>query len=165
MTVCNYDHCPRFLSDHQVVRGWYNCQSRIVFDRGLRMRRAALWLGILCALARAPLLAAPAAFDAAAAFGARPDAAALRLSPDGNNVAFIVPVNGAGSAVKTLSLAPGAKAKIALYASGKPDRITGCDWVSNDRLVCQIYWIGPHPDLLPFRDWLRLMPMAATSSH
>jgi dipeptidyl aminopeptidase/acylaminoacyl peptidase len=115
------------------------------------MRRAALWLGILCALARAPLLAAPAAFDAAAAFGARPDAAALRLSPDGNNVAFIVPVNGAGGAVKTLSLAPGAKAKIALYASGKPDRITGCDWVSNDRLVCQIYWIGPHPDLLPFR--------------
>jgi len=115
------------------------------------MRRAALWLPILCALPVAPLPAVAATFDAAAAFGARPDVAGLRLSPDGNNVAFIVPVNGAGSAVKTLSLAPGAKAKVALYASGKPDRITGCDWVSNDRLVCQLYWIGPHPDMLPFR--------------
>jgi hypothetical protein len=74
----------------------------------------------------------------------------------------MVPVNGAGSAVRTLSLGADAKPKVALYASGKPDRIRGCDWVSNDRLVCQIYWIGPHPDLLPFS---RLVAVNADGSN
>jgi acetyl esterase/lipase len=77
-------------------------------------------------------------------------------------VAFIVPANGAGTALHTLSLTAGAKAKVALYASGKPERITGCYWVSNDRLVCRIYWIGPHPDLLPFS---RLVAVNADGSN
>jgi hypothetical protein len=126
------------------------------------MRRAVLLLAIPCALWVSAAGAAPAALDAAAAFGARQDKTDLTLSPDGNNVAFVVPVDRAGTAVKTLSLAAGAKPKVALYASGKPDRILGCNWVSNDRLVCQIYWIGPHPDLLPF---LRLVAVNADGSN
>ncbi|MBV8145298.1 MAG: S9 family peptidase, partial [Gammaproteobacteria bacterium] len=124
------------------------------------MRRAALWLGFSCALSGS--VATWAGFDAAAAFGARQDVSALRLSPDGNNVAFIVPVAGAGTAVKTLALTASATPRIALYANGKPDRITGCDWVSNDRLVCRIYWIGPPPDLLPFS---RLVAVNADGSN
>lgn len=112
------------------------------------MGRAALWLAIPCALYWT--VAKAVSFDAAAAFGAREDVTALRLSPDGNKVAFITPVAAVGTQVKTLALTAGAKPKVALYTSGKPDRITGCDWVSNDRLVCRIYWIGPQPDLLPF---------------
>ncbi|MBV8146787.1 MAG: S9 family peptidase [Gammaproteobacteria bacterium] len=119
-----------------------------------------MWLGFSCALSGS--VATWAGFDAAAAFGARQDVSALRLSSDGNNVAFIVPVGGAGTAVKTLALTPGAIPRIALYAGGKPDRITGCDWVSNDRLVCRIYWIGPHPDLLPFS---RLVAVNADGSN
>jgi len=117
------------------------------------MRRAAVLLPAIVSALWFPVIAAAAAaaaFDAAAAFGARQDVTGLTLSPDGNNVAFIVPVDRTGTSVRTLALATGAKPKVALYASGKPDRIQQCNWVSNDRLVCQIFWIGPHPDLLPF---------------
>jgi len=126
------------------------------------MQRAVLLCAIPCALCFSAATAAPAAFDAAVAFGARQDVTDLTLSPDGNNVAFIVPVDRTGTSVKTLSLAPGAKSKVALYASGKPDHIRQCNWVSNDRLVCQIFWIGPHPDLLPF--W-RLVAVNADGSN
>jgi dipeptidyl aminopeptidase/acylaminoacyl peptidase len=126
------------------------------------MRRVVWWRAIPVALCFSAATAAPPAFDAAAAFGARPDVADLSLSPDGNNVAFLVPVDHGGTAVKTLALAAGAKPKVALYSSGKPDRITACNWVSNDRLVCQIYWIGPRPDLLPF---LRLVAVNADGSN
>jgi len=127
------------------------------------MRRVIRLLAVCCVLcgSLSPMKAA-VAFDAAAAFGARQDITDLTLSPDGNNVAFVVAVDRVSSAVKTLSLAPGAKAKIALFASGKPDRIQKCNWVSNDRLVCQIFWIGPHPDLLPF--W-RLVAVNADGSN
>jgi dipeptidyl aminopeptidase/acylaminoacyl peptidase len=81
----------------------------------------------------------PKPFDAAAAFGSRPDITDLRLSPDGQSVAFITPLEGQGSVVYTLSLAPGAKAKIAYFADGKPIRMNGCNWVANDRLICSVY--------------------------
>jgi dienelactone hydrolase len=41
--------------------------------------------------------------------------------------------------VYTQSLAPGAKAKVAYYVDGKPMRMQGCNWVSNDRLICAVY--------------------------
>ena len=111
------------------------------------MRRAAVLLPASVSALWCPVIAAAAA---AAAFGARQDVTGLTLSPDGNSVAFIVAVDRTGTSLRTLALAAGAKPKVALYASGKPDRIQQCNWVSNDRLVCQIFWIGPHPDLLPF---------------
>jgi dipeptidyl aminopeptidase/acylaminoacyl peptidase len=84
---------------------------------------------------------AEAPFDAAAAFGARPSIVDLSLSPDGNRVAYVVPAAGQGSALFTLDLAKGAVPHGAMGASGKPDRIRGCDWVSNTRLVCTIYGV------------------------
>ncbi|HEV2703765.1 MAG TPA: S9 family peptidase [Steroidobacteraceae bacterium] len=78
-------------------------------------------------------------FDAAAAFGARVDIEGLRLSPDGTSLAFVRPIAGQGGAVYTQSLAPGAQAKVAFYANGKPMRMNGCNWVSNDRLICGVY--------------------------
>jgi dienelactone hydrolase len=104
----------------------------------------AVYAGIVCVtafLADGPLLHAEDAkpFDAAAAFGARVDIEGLRLSPDGMSVAFITPIAGQGGVVYTQSLAPGAKAKVAYYADGKPLRMQGCNWVANDRLVCGVY--------------------------
>jgi dipeptidyl aminopeptidase/acylaminoacyl peptidase len=78
-------------------------------------------------------------FDAAVAFGSRVDIQSLRLSPDGMNVLFVTPIPGQGGVVYTQSLLPGAKAKVAFYADGKPYRMQGCNWVSNDRLVCAVY--------------------------
>jgi dienelactone hydrolase len=112
--------------------------------RGSIMKRMCVCFRILCAtalLAGGPLLHAEDAkpFDAAAAFGSRVDIQWLRLSPDGMSVAFITPIPGQGGVVYTQSLAPGAKAKVAFYADGKPLRLEGCNWVSNERLVCGVY--------------------------
>jgi acetyl esterase/lipase len=83
------------------------------------------------------------AFDAAKAFGARPSVEDLSLSPDGMSVAIIAPTTGQGSVVYIQGLAKGAtrSPKAILSASGKPERLGGCDWVSNQRLVCVIYGV------------------------
>lgn len=78
-------------------------------------------------------------FDAAAAFGARESVSGMTLSPDGKSVAFRAPMQGQGSALYTLSLAQGAKAKGALALGGNPERLGECSWVANDRLACYVY--------------------------
>src|SRR5258708_38073664 len=95
-------------------------------------------------LASLPLLAiAEPAFDAAKAFGARTSVEDLSLSPDGMSVAFVAPTTGQGSVGYVQSLAKGASRtlKPVLSASGNPERIAGCDWVSNERLVCTIHFV------------------------
>jgi acetyl esterase/lipase len=106
-----------------------------------RMYHGPRILLVAALMAGFPLLHAQDAkpFDAAAAFGSRVDIQTLRLSPDGMNVAFVTPIPGQGGVVYTQSLLPGAKAKVAFYADGKPYRMQGCNWVSNDRLVCAVY--------------------------
>ncbi len=114
------------------------------------MRR--IILAVLLLAARALPAAEPAGFDAAAAFGARPSVTAFTISPDGQSVAWIAAAAGPAAALYTLSLAPGSKPREALYASGKPERLQGCSWVSNDRLVCRADWLGKDAiaGILPF---------------
>lgn len=100
-----------------------------------------------------PILArSEAAFDAAAAFGARPSVSDLSLSPDGSSVAYVVPTTGQGSAVliHTFGAANAAAPRPILSASGAPDRLGGCGWVSNERIICTVYGVvanilGPLP--------------------
>jgi len=102
-------------------------------------------------LASLPLLSiAEPAFDAANAFGARPRVEYVSLSPDGMSVAYVAPTTGQGSVVYVQSLAKGASlaSKPILGASGKPDRLGGCDWVSNQRLVCVVYGVVASAALL-----------------
>jgi dipeptidyl aminopeptidase/acylaminoacyl peptidase len=116
------------------------------------MSRVYFYSGAACALAMVatPGLCADSAktFDAATAFGARTDIGSVRLSPDGLSVAFVTAMQGQGqgSVVYTVGLAPGAKAKVAFYADGKPFRLRGCNWVANDRLVCATYGVVAVPD-------------------
>ncbi|OYU14367.1 MAG: S9 family peptidase [Alphaproteobacteria bacterium PA4] len=98
--------------------------------------------------------AALAADDAATRFGARQRIDQASLSPDGKTVAYVVPKGGRGSAVYTLSLAEGAKPVQAMQASGDPDRIGSCRWVSNARLVCQAYGVVGDLEVLPFSRWI-----------
>ena len=79
------------------------------------------------------------AFDAASAFGARPDVSGMHISPDGKNVVYIAPAKGQGSIAYTYNLAGGGSAKPALSSDGKPFRLEDCHWVSNDRIVCLVY--------------------------
>jgi dipeptidyl aminopeptidase/acylaminoacyl peptidase len=102
-------------------------------------------------LSSLPLLSiAEAPFDAAKAFGARPSVEYVSLSPDGMSVAYVAPTSGQGSVVFVQSLAKGASlaSKPVLGASGKPERLGGCDWVSNQRLVCSIYGVVASSALL-----------------
>jgi dipeptidyl aminopeptidase/acylaminoacyl peptidase len=88
-------------------------------------------------------------FDAAKAFGARPSVAYMSLSPDGNSVAYVVPIRGQGSAVITVGLDKGSQPRTALVADAKQQRLTFCRWVSNDRLVCNIRGIYNHAERGP----------------
>jgi dipeptidyl aminopeptidase/acylaminoacyl peptidase len=113
-----------------------------------------------------PLAAQTAkSFDAAAAFGARNSVTHLRLSPDGMSVAYITPAAGQGSIVYTLSLTQGAAARPVLTADGDPNRIARCDWVSNQRLVCQVYGATKRNPMLEPVLFTRLVAVNADSSN
>ena len=116
----------------------------------MSLRQALAWaLMMICP----PLLAQGAQpFDAAAAFGARESVSDLRLSPSGTSVAYLAPTQGQGSALHTLSLLPGAKDKVALASDGNPDRLVSCNWVSDSRLVCEVFALLKDPTFrfLPF---------------
>jgi dipeptidyl aminopeptidase/acylaminoacyl peptidase len=73
------------------------------------------------------------------AFGARESVASATLSPDGKTMAFLAPTIGAGNALFTVPVDGSASPKRSLVASGDPERLVGCNWVSNDRLVCNVY--------------------------
>ena len=98
---------------------------------------------VACSLLLALPALSPAepAFDAAKAFGARPSVEYVSLSPDGMSVAYVAATTGQGSVVYVQNLAKGAAltTKPILGATGKPERLGGCDWVSNQRLVCAIF--------------------------
>jgi dipeptidyl aminopeptidase/acylaminoacyl peptidase len=130
------------------------------------MRRSEFASLTLLAVFSLPALAeTPPAFDAAAAFGARPTVAHLRLSPDGNAVVYVAPTAGQGAAVFTLSLAADAKPRMVLSADGAPDRIERCDWVSNDRLVCILYAVAREPYQLTLQYVERLMAIDADGKN
>lgn len=80
-------------------------------------------------------------FDAAAAFGARATVTDISLSPDGQSVAYVVSTAGRGSTLYSRHLGEGANSVAVLGVSGDPDRLIGCSWVSNDRLVCRTFGV------------------------
>lgn len=90
-------------------------------------------------------------FDPAAAFGSRPSVSDISLSPDGASIAFIAPSAGSGAILFTMRLDADQKPRVALTSEGKPYRMQGCEWVSNSRLVCTIFWLAKlHTELAPF---------------
>jgi hypothetical protein len=115
--------------------------------------------------ARIPAVAANAnkPFDAAAVFGSREEVIGLSLSPDGKSVAYIAALEGKGSALITRDLAEGSKSQVAFMASGKPERLGNCHWVSDARLVCTVYGVVDGvTDLLPFT---RLLAVDRTGAN
>jgi dipeptidyl aminopeptidase/acylaminoacyl peptidase len=113
-------------------------------------------------LATAMAANSPSTLDAAAAFGAREDVLHLSLSPDGRTIAYVAPLEGQGTVVQTQVLSKDSKPKVALFANGKEEHISRCDWVANDRLVCTIEGIADGTPLLPFE---RLVAVNADGSN
>src|SRR5690349_18087043 len=106
--------------------------------------------GLVC-FALAPSGAAIAAdMEAARAFGARPAVLNASLSPDGQSIALVQPLAEAqASAVFVAKLDGSGQPKPVITANGKPYRLIGCNWVSNKRLVCELY-------MLLEGDWRRI---------
>jgi acetyl esterase/lipase len=153
--------------------GWLELDSLAALLGLGRLRRARIRMGLappaVLALSllwiSTPLFAADGkAFDAAAAFGARPSVSSLRLSPDGQSVVYLAPTHGQGSAAYTLGLTAGAQPKVALEASGKPDRLAYCSWVAADRLICVAYALKQDPVLGPV-PYSRVVAMNADGSN
>ena len=79
--------------------------------------------------------------QAARAFGSRPAVESIRMSPDGSKVVFLEPLAGQGSLVYSVSLADG-QPKAVTRAGGDPLRMQWCDWVNNERLICELYGVS-----------------------
>lgn len=73
------------------------------------------------------------------AFGAREAVTNASLSPDGKTMAFLAPTTKQGNALFTVPVDGSAQPTRALVASGDPERLTRCNWVANDRLVCTVF--------------------------
>ena len=81
---------------------------------------------------------------AAAAFGARESIESIRLSPNGQRIAYVAPAAGQGSRLYTVDLASG-ESRVTTGADGRTQRLGGCNWVSNERLVCEVYGLSDAP--------------------
>ncbi len=92
---------------------------------------------VFLAAAFAPV-SAYAQDKAAMDFGAREGVEHVSLSPDGKKVAYIVPDKGQGSRLYTVDIVNGGQSKLALAASGDPERLAYCEWVSDVRLICLV---------------------------
>jgi dipeptidyl aminopeptidase/acylaminoacyl peptidase len=77
--------------------------------------------------------------DSASAFGERERVENTSLSPDGSQLAYVEPTKGQGNALYTVDLKTNGVPKLAMAATGDPERISWCEWVSNTRLVCMVW--------------------------
>ena len=103
------------------------------------------------AAAAAPAAQPAPAADAAALFGAREGVQNISLSPGGTKVAFLAPGNGQGTILYVADAADGSSPVLTARSSGDPERLTNCSWVSDARLVCDVYMLEKGAgDLLPF---------------
>jgi dipeptidyl aminopeptidase/acylaminoacyl peptidase len=89
---------------------------------------------------------ASAETDLAAAFGAREQIQKISMSPDGTRLAYVVPTKGQGSALLTFAPGVDQQPKVALMSDGETDRLSGCRWITNSRLICDLWGLTRTPD-------------------
>jgi acetyl esterase/lipase len=87
-----------------------------------------------------PVAAAPPA-DPPAAFGVRERVLDISMSPGGTKIAFITPGPGQSTVLYTVDAAGGHAPIRAVAADGRPERLTKCGWVSEERLICTLYFV------------------------
>jgi len=105
---------------------------------------------MLAANSQATPQAAPvaaSAVDPAVAFGARENVEFISLSPDGTRVAYAIPREGQGSRLMTVDVGATTPRHV-ISVDGRRQRLSGCNWVSNSRLVCTVYGVSDNPGVL-----------------
>jgi dipeptidyl aminopeptidase/acylaminoacyl peptidase len=95
-------------------------------------------LGLMASTSAIAQDAAVTQADDATVFGARDNIEQASLSPDGSKVAFLTPGAGQGVSLFIASAAGGSAPVRALTTDGDPERISRCDWVSANRLLCSL---------------------------
>ena len=101
----------------------------------------------------------------AAIFGARQRVQQASLSPDGQHIAVIQPTAGQGAAVLISPTDGSAGFRPILRASGNPERLEGCNWASNSRLLCNVYGATKLEGNLDVVYFSRLMAVDSDGSH
>lgn len=97
---------------------------------------------LLLSVASAFVLGAPAAAqqyslaDDAKAFGVRPAAFSVDLSPTGKRLALLVPGPGRTTALRVIDLRTVTATNL-IKTEGKPDSLEWCTFASDDQLICQ----------------------------
>ncbi len=91
--------------------------------------------------AQAPA-ASPSAANASALFGPRESVTSLDISPSGRYAVYVAPARGTASAAVVADLVGGGDARPVLRASGQPERLRWCRFVSDTRLICAIRGTG-----------------------
>lgn len=82
--------------------------------------------------------------DPAAAFGARESIESIALSPSGRRLAYVAPAEGQASRLFTVDLETG-DSRLTTSADGVRQRLGGCSWVSEERLLCTVFALTASP--------------------
>ncbi|HYI64184.1 MAG TPA: alpha/beta fold hydrolase [Allosphingosinicella sp.] len=99
----------------------------------------------------APAPAPSAAPNAAAMFGPRRGVSYLDIAPSGRYAVYVAPARGTASVAVVVDLVSGGEGRPILRASGAPDRLRWCRFVSDAKLICSIGGIGNLAgDLIPY---------------
>ncbi len=102
---------------------------------------------MLAAVLAALQPAATATPDPAIAFGARENVEFIALSPDGTRLAYAIPREGQGSRLMTVDVGT-TQPRHVISVDGSRQRLAGCDWVSNRRLVCTVFGVADSSGVL-----------------
>ena len=116
------------------------------------MKRLLAYIGV-AALASATVSHAqqPTPAAASALFGPRQSVTYLDISPSGRYAVYVAPARGTATAAVVADLQAGGVARPILRASGQPERLAWCRFVSDARLICQIRGLGNiEGQLIPF---------------
>lgn len=104
------------------------------------MKKSAL----LCAAGFAALIGQPTRAETleevAALFGARQTILDVSLSPSGTKLLYISPAANSGEIVYVVDLAGDATPKRVTGQTGLDSEITGCEWATDERIVCQAFF-------------------------
>jgi dipeptidyl aminopeptidase/acylaminoacyl peptidase len=115
-------------------------------------------LPALAALLAVPSVAAAQPLrDPAAAFGARPNILSMALSPNGQRLSLVQSTAGDGARIVVIDTANPQPRNIG-GSEGENLRLVGCEFISNERLVCTLYGVQN-----PYGEWAGMSRLLAVN--
>jgi dipeptidyl aminopeptidase/acylaminoacyl peptidase len=94
--------------------------------------------GLLTSILLASAAVAQQAPDQADHYGVRESVEHIDISPDGTRVVYLQPGPGRSTDLFIAAIAGGTAPQRVLRADGDPERLRWCNFVSNERLICQV---------------------------